>query len=80
MVQNSLGQGLSICSMALGLSFFFSAPIRALLLALGLSRTSCVSIEGQLSDSAPLVYGVPQGSVKGPLDFDFIIHFGWHYP
>lgn len=33
------------------------------------SRTSCVSIDGEYSAAAQLIYGVPQGSVKGPLDF-----------
>ena len=33
------------------------------------SRTSCVCIEGEFSAATPLLYGVPQGSVKGPLDF-----------
>ena len=33
------------------------------------SRTSCVCIDGKLSKPSPLKYGVPQGSVKGPLDF-----------
>jgi hypothetical protein len=33
------------------------------------SRTSCVCIEGEFSAITPLLYGVPQGSVKGPLDF-----------
>ena len=33
------------------------------------SRTSCVCIEVEISPATPLLYGVPQGSVKGPLDF-----------
>ena len=32
-------------------------------------RTQCISIEGVLSELKELVYGVPQGSVLGPLEF-----------
>lgn len=33
------------------------------------SRRCCVFIDGHYSDSEPLIYGVPQGSVVGPLQF-----------
>ena len=32
-------------------------------------RTQCISIEGVLSELKELLYGVPQGSVLGPLEF-----------
>jgi hypothetical protein len=33
------------------------------------SRTQCVSIKGVLSELSELAYGVPQGSVLGPIEF-----------
>ena len=32
-------------------------------------RTQCVSVEGVLSELSELLYGVPQGSVLGPIEF-----------
>ena len=32
-------------------------------------RTQCVSIKGVLSELRELAYGVPQGSVLGPIEF-----------
>ena len=34
-----------------------------------LERTQCVSIEGVLSEVSELLFGVPQGSVLGPIEF-----------
>ena len=34
-----------------------------------LERNQCASIEGVLSDVSELLYGVPQGSVLGPIEF-----------
>ena len=38
-------------------------------------RTQRVSVEGVLSEMSRLFYGVPQGSVLGPIEFCIFIHF-----
>ena len=32
-------------------------------------RTQCVSVKGVMSEMNRLIYGVPQGSVLGPIEF-----------
>ena len=40
-------------------------------------RTQCISIKGVLSELSELAYGVPQGSVLGPIAFLYLHHSTW---
>ena len=51
------------------MSFEERLPVLHLFQSYLSGRTQCISIEGVLSELKELVYGVPQGSVLGPLEF-----------